>query len=98
LDFTGLENQERLVGLELNDSPGLVAKWLLTSNEGWGGEPPIRRVLRPDHTRKIMPHTTSLKREKAGRVWSKRGADAREKGRRKNSGNYRVSDSGEEGE
>jgi hypothetical protein len=45
--------------------------------------------------RKIVPHATSPKREKAGRVCDQ-GADARE--RRKNSGKYRVSDSREEGE
>jgi hypothetical protein len=35
---------------ELNDSPGLVGKGLLMSNEGWGGgELPIHRVLKPEH-------------------------------------------------
>jgi hypothetical protein len=50
--------------------------------------------------RKIVPHTTSPKREKEGRVCDKGGADAREgkKKEEKNSGKYRVSDSREEGE
>jgi hypothetical protein len=45
--------------------------------------------------RKIVPRTTSPKREKAGRVCDQ-GTDARERG--KNSRKYRVSDSREEGE
>jgi hypothetical protein len=47
-------------------------------------------------TRKIVPHATSPKGEKAGRVGDQ-GADARE-GRRRTLEKYRVSDSGEEGE
>jgi hypothetical protein len=46
--------------------------------------------------RKIMPHATSPKGEKAGRVGDQ-GADARERGRRTLE-KYRVSDSREEGE
>jgi hypothetical protein len=49
--------------------------------------------------RKIVPHATSSKGEKAGRVCDQGG---RRKGRKrkeeKNSGKYRVSDSREEGE
>ena len=48
-------------------------------------------------TRKIMPHTTSPNREKAGSVGDQ-GVDTRE-GKKENSGEkYRVSDSEEEGE
>jgi hypothetical protein len=51
--------------------------------------------------RKIVPHATSPKREKAGRVCDQ-GADARERGREiertLEKKNYRVSDSREEGE
>jgi hypothetical protein len=43
-----------------------------------------------------MPHATSPKGEKAGRVWDQ-GADARE-GRRRTLEKHRVSDIGEEGE
>ena len=47
-------------------------------------------------TRNIVPHTTSLKREKAGSVGDQ-GTDARE-GRRRALEKHKVSDSGEEGE
>jgi hypothetical protein len=47
-------------------------------------------------TRKIVPHTTSPKGEKAGRVWDE-GADARE-GKRRTLEKYRVSDNREGGE
>jgi hypothetical protein len=45
--------------------------------------------------RKIMPHATSPKGEKAGRVWDQ-GADERRRGELWKK--YRVSDSREEGE
>jgi hypothetical protein len=49
-------------------------------------------------TRKFMPHTTSPKREKAGRVCDQ-GRRCEGKRRRKRAlEKYRVSDSGEEGE
>jgi hypothetical protein len=47
--------------------------------------------------RKIVPHATSPKREKAGRVCDQ-GGRREGKEREKNSGKYRVSDSREEGE
>jgi hypothetical protein len=47
-------------------------------------------------TRKIMPHTSLLKGEKAGRVGDQ-GVDARER-RGRTLEKYRVSDGGEEGE
>ena len=47
-------------------------------------------------TRNIVPHETSPKGEKAGRVWDQ--GQTREKEEKGNFGKYRVSDSGEEGE
>jgi hypothetical protein len=32
----------------------LVGRWI---NDGWDGEPPIRRAVRPDHTRGESLHT-----------------------------------------
>ena len=60
-----------------------------------GVEPPNRRVLRPDH-REEDHATRNLAGKRKGRKSVRSRADARE--RRKNSGKYRVSDSGEEGE
>jgi hypothetical protein len=65
------------------------------SNEGWGMNHPFVESLDLTIARNIVPHETSPKREKAGRVWDQ-GADARE-GRRTLE-KYRVSDSREEGE
>jgi hypothetical protein len=48
--------------------------------------------------RKIVPHATSPKGEKAGRVCDQGGRCEGRKRKKKNSGKYRVSDSGEEGE
>jgi hypothetical protein len=48
-------------------------------------------------TRKIVPHAILSEREKVGRVCDQ-GTDAREGKKGKNSGKYKVSDSGEEGE
>jgi hypothetical protein len=62
-----------------------------------GGEPPIRRVLRPDHCEEIVPHATSPKGEKAGRVGDQGGRREGRK-RKRTLEKYRVSDSREEGE
>jgi hypothetical protein len=81
---------------ELNDSPGLVGKGLLMSNEGWGVNRPSVESSDLTTARKVVPHATSPKGEKGRRSVRSR-ADARE-GRRRTLEKYRVSDSGEEGE
>jgi hypothetical protein len=48
--------------------------------------------------RKIVPHATSPKREKAGRVCDQGGRREGKKRKKKLWKKYRVSDSGEEGE
>jgi hypothetical protein len=81
---------------ELNDSPGLVGKGILMSNEGWGVNHPFIESLDLTTMRKVVPHATSLKGEK-GRRSVRLQANTRE-GRRRTMEKYRVSDSGEEGE
>jgi hypothetical protein len=61
-----------------------------------GGEPPIRRVLRPDHCEEDRA-TRNLAERRKGRKSGDQGADARE-GRKRTLEKYRVSDSREEGE
>jgi hypothetical protein len=55
----------------------LVGKWLLISNEGWGMNCPSVESSDLTTARNIVPHTTSSKGEKVGRVWDQR-EDARE--------------------
>jgi hypothetical protein len=59
-----------------------------------GSEPPIHRSLGPDH-HEGNSATCNLEREKCMR---KKHGWGRCEGRKRNSGKYRVSDSGEEGE
>jgi hypothetical protein len=61
-----------------------------------GGEPPIHRVLRPDH-REEDRATRNLAEKRKGRKSVRSRGQTRGK-EEKNSGKYRVSDSGEEGE
>jgi hypothetical protein len=61
-----------------------------------GGEPPIRRVLRPDHHEEDRATHNLAERRKGRKSVGSRG-DARER-RRRTLEKYRVSDSGEEGE
>jgi hypothetical protein len=61
-----------------------------------GGEPPIRRVLRPDHCEENRATRNLANREKAGSVGDQGG---RREGKRKRTlEKHRVSDSREEGE
>jgi hypothetical protein len=63
-----------------------------------GGEPPICRVLRPDHREQYHATHNLTKRRKGKKSVGSR-ADVREGRKKENSGKkYRVSDSGEEGE
>jgi hypothetical protein len=62
-----------------------------------GGEPPIRRVLRPDHCEENRATRNLAETEKRQEVWAIKGADARERGRGTLE-KHRVSDSREEGE
>jgi hypothetical protein len=82
--------------LELNDSPGLVGKGLLMSNEGWGVNHPSIESSDLTTARKVVPHTTFPKGEK-GRRSVRLRAYTRE-GRRRTLEKYRVSDNEEEGE
>jgi hypothetical protein len=65
-----------------------------------GGEPPIHRVLRPDHREEDRAtHNLGEKRKGRKSVRSRGRREGKRKRDRKNSGkNYRVSDSREEGE
>jgi hypothetical protein len=65
-----------------------------------GGEPPISRVLRPDHIEEYhATHNLAEKRKGRKSVRSRGRCEGKRKRDRKNSGkNYRVSDSREEGE
>jgi hypothetical protein len=60
-----------------------------------GGEPPIRRVLRPDHYEQNRA-TRNLAKERKCRKCGRSRGDARERGREL--WKYRVSDNREEGE
>jgi hypothetical protein len=67
----------------------LVGGWL---NDGWDGEPPIRRAVRPDQTRGESRHTQPRERIRREVEAIGKGADARG-----TLALHRVSDSREEG-
>jgi hypothetical protein len=63
-----------------------------------GGEPPIRRVLRPDHREEDRATRNLAEKRKGRKSVRSRGRREGKKRRKRTLEKYRVSDSREEGE